>query len=477
LQQYLKKDWAILFFFAFLFTIIYIVYYPPLSGIEDEVGFINQAILWSHQKFILDTPFIDGKFLGDLGEYNSRFLFTRNPLRSLTILPFIWANQLGSIFYSSLFIHLSLTLIFGIILHHFLISPMYAIFVLFHPTLALYSRTIMADTLAATAILLGFLFTIKSKKYGSILSGVSIGIATFARYHAAFALLFFAIFYFYFNNRKFDFKKTILCTLSGAIPILLVLLYNSYLFKSPFGLTAQLGEFSFLFLKDNLSFYLVALTLIWPGMLLAPFFKFNKYTPLISSIALFYLLFLLFYYFHDASNNFFQTLVIGQRLLQIAIPFWCLSFILVLNRLLVKWTYAQYYLILTATVLLFANLFLFHSHDRHLDELVEYKRIVSAEIPENSSVLSTKTLIKLFSIPNNDTKNYVWSYFTFSSKNLDYLYQNLMTRNFYFAILLKENDDFKIKSMQEFANRHQLTLIKKHKHLYIFKNLLLNQKS
>ena len=52
-----------------------------------------------------------------------------------------------------------------------------------------------------------------------------------------------------------------------------------------------------------------------------------------------------------------------------------------------------------------------------------------------------------------------------------------MTRNFYFAILLKENDDFKIKSMQEFANRHQLTLIKKHKHLYIFKNLLLNQKS
>jgi len=477
LQQHLKKDWALLFLFALLFVIIYIVYYPPISGIEDEIGFINQAILWTHQKLTLATPFLDGKFLGDLGEHNGGFLFIRNPLRSFTLLPFIWTNQLGSIFYSSLFIHLSLTLIFGIILHHFLISPLYAIFILFHPTLSLYSRTIMADTLAATLILLSFLFTVKSKKYGPILSGLSIGIATFARYHAAFALLFFAFFYFYFDRRKFDLKKATLCTLSGSIPIVLVLLYNYYLFQSPFGLTANVGEFNLSFFKDNLSFYLNALILIWPGMLLTPFFKFNKYTPLISSIALFYLLFLLFYYYHDSSNNFFQTLVIGQRLLQITIPFWCLSFILMLNKFLVKYTYSQYFLIFMATILLSANFFLFQFHDRHLGELVEYKHIISEEIPENSSVLSNKTLMKLFGTPQNDTKNYAWSTFTFSSKNLDHLYQDQIHTDFYFAILLKNNDEFKISSMHEFANRHQLTLIKKHKHLYIFKNLHLNQKS
>ena len=477
MQQHLKKDWAILSFFALLFSIIYNIYYPPISGIEDEIGFINQAILWTHHKLTLDSPFLDGKFLGDLGEHDGHFLFIRNPLRSFTLMPFIWTNQLGGIFYSSLFIHLTLTLVFAIILHHFLISPTYAIFILFHPTLALYSRTIMADTLAATLILLSFLFTIKSKKYGPILSGLSIGIATFARYHAAFALLFFALFYFYFNERRFDFKKTFLCTLSGVIPICLVFLYNFYLFKSPFGLTSNVGEFNLSFFNDNWFFYLVALTIIWPGMLITPFFKFNKYTPLIFSIALFYLLFLLFYYYHDSSNNFLQTLVIGQRLLQIALPFWCLSFVFFISKYCQKWKY-QVRLMFTLAILLFiSNFFLFKIHQRHLNELIEYKTVLRNVIPANSPVLSTKTLIKLFGIPGNDTPNYTWAYFTFIDKNSDHLYQDIIRQDFYLAILLKDSDEFKIKSMNNFVQRYQLALIKKHKLLYIFKNPRQNQKS
>jgi len=470
LQQYLKKDWIILFFFAFIFTIIYIIYYPPISGIEDEIGFINQAILWTHQKITLDSPFLDGKFLGDIGEHNGHFVFIRNPLKSVTLLPFIWIKQLDGMFYSSLLIHLVLTVLCGLILLHFAISPLYAIFLLLHPTLSLYSRTVMADTLAAALLLGGLFFTIKSKKYGPFLSGMLIGLASLARNHAAFALVFFSIFYFYFNLAKIDFKKGLICFSSGLCFILLAILYNFILFQSPFGLVDNVGTFHVSFFKENIGLYALALALIWPGMVIAPFFKFNKYTPLISSIALFYLLFLLFYYYHDSSNNFFKNLIIGPRLLQIALPFWCLSFILVLNRFLVKWKYFKPGLIFTATILLFANFMLFKFHDQHLRELIEYKEIISNEIPENSVILSTKTLIKLFGIPKDDTQNYAWSYFTFSAKNLDYLYDELFTKSFYFAILLKEANAFKIKCMNEFANRHRLRLIKQYKHLYIFKN-------
>src|SRR5262249_26352880 len=147
-----RCHWTALAILASAFCLLFFLYYPATHGIEDEVGFINQALVWSRGAISAEGAGFESlqDFVGS-GDHHIAWCI---PGRSLLILPFLALGGYEAIFWSGMIIHLGLTLVAGLTLQKLQRSPLLALLVLFHPTLSLYSRTIMGDAPAGLFLLL-----------------------------------------------------------------------------------------------------------------------------------------------------------------------------------------------------------------------------------------------------------------------------------------------------------------------------------
>src|SRR4051812_47522211 len=83
----IRPDWAALFLLTAGFAALFAAYYPPISGIEDEVGFVNQALVWSR-----GAVTAEGAGWTDLADFRAvegRHVGSRHPGRSLWAAPFV----------------------------------------------------------------------------------------------------------------------------------------------------------------------------------------------------------------------------------------------------------------------------------------------------------------------------------------------------------------------------------------------------
>ena len=161
--------------------------YPPTHSIEDEVGFINQALIWQHGSLTAEgAGIISSGPVNDLPTINNKHVSWRNPGRSLIILPFVALLGIKSVFLSGMIIHLVTVLTSGLLLVRYHCSPLWSVFVLFHPTLRYDSRTVMGDAPAAMFLLLA-IFALTRADPSIWLAGALVGIATINRYHAIIA--------------------------------------------------------------------------------------------------------------------------------------------------------------------------------------------------------------------------------------------------------------------------------------------------
>jgi len=131
---------------------LFAAFYPPIAGIEDEQGFVNQAIFWYHGGLSAEAAGLPVT-LGDLVEVDGRHLPARHPGRSLVALPFYAVGGYAGVFASGAFLHVVLTLLAAATFRRLGISPWWALGVLFHPTLLIYSRTVMGDASAGLGLL------------------------------------------------------------------------------------------------------------------------------------------------------------------------------------------------------------------------------------------------------------------------------------------------------------------------------------
>src|SRR5258708_37182647 len=157
------QQWCVLFLSLAFYLALFVIYYPPLCGIEDEVGFVNQAVVWS--KGAVSAEAAGYQSMPDFVPAKGRTVPWRNPGRSLIVLPFL-AVSLRSILVSGALVHVAIALTAALI--HFRLgqSPLWAILVLCHPTLSLYSRTIMGDAPAALFLLLAVFVVLSRPKPG-----------------------------------------------------------------------------------------------------------------------------------------------------------------------------------------------------------------------------------------------------------------------------------------------------------------------
>ena len=151
--SYQFKAWAVLGALMLGFAGLFAAYYPPISGIEDETGFLNQAIVWSRGAVSSEgAGFPCG--LHDFIELKGRHVPARHPGRSLLALPLLVLGGTRATFVSGLALHLLATLAGAALLVRLGRSPLWAVLILFHPTLAVYSRTVLADGAAGAGLLL-----------------------------------------------------------------------------------------------------------------------------------------------------------------------------------------------------------------------------------------------------------------------------------------------------------------------------------
>src|SRR5262245_36171417 len=102
-----RHEWLALAAVMFAYGALFSVYYPPLPGIEDEIGFVNQALVWSRGAISAEGAGLPG--LADFTLVDGRHVAARHPGRSLAALPFLMAGGVRATFVSGLILHLAMT--------------------------------------------------------------------------------------------------------------------------------------------------------------------------------------------------------------------------------------------------------------------------------------------------------------------------------------------------------------------------------
>ena len=414
------------------YILIFLAFYPPICGIEDEQGFVNQAIFWSRGAISAEGAGLS-IHLGDLLPINGRHLPIRHPGRSLLALPFYMIGGYQAIFLSGILIHALLVLLASATLRRMHLPQNLALLMLFHPTLLIYSRTITADAAAGLGLLLSVYALAKPDRLtlrDIALAGLGVGLAATMRHHAAAAAPAIALVV-YLRSRHFrDAAIFALACFISALPLFCFNLAAYGTLLDPF--SAGRGIFSFRYLSTQIPFYAESLSLFWPFMLIAPLFCFRPEKSAITAICLTFLAMLGCYYFHDSSPSRIQTDIIGLRLMQVALPAWIIGYAALLNKMgnnLLN-RHIQLNKLVNIISIVFGITLTLAIFSRHQSRLIDYaqRRETLLKATSSGGFLLTEGLVnKLVGIYRPDQPEYEPHQVTFQS-NRSYNESELQSR-------------------------------------------------
>lgn len=399
------RDWALLAVAMLAYAGLFAAYYPPLPGIEDEVGFVNQALVWSRGEISAEGAGLPG--LADFRLVAGRHVAARHPGRSLLALPLLMIGGVRATFVSGLLLHLAMTELGALLLARLGRSPLWAVLLLCHPTLAIYSRTILADAAAGTGLLLAALAFASASPLAGVGAGLAVALAAAMRYHAALALPVFALAFVLPPARPRRWRDASLCLAAGGLAGGLLVVYNLVVYHAPTEpYTGSRGYFSAAFILPHALFYAAALMTVWPAMLPAPWLDRSPLRWLIRGTCGLFLGLLTLYYFHDRAPGWVATAIVGQRLLQVALPLWTIAYAGMLDdrlaaplrRRLGTRTWPVLAALACAGLLGGIGL-LFERHQHHLNDLLAARQAVVRNVPAGSLVLFEGALTKLVGIP------------------------------------------------------------------------------
>lgn len=406
-----RADPALLAAAMAAYLLCFALWLPPTHGVEDEAGFLNQALVWS--KGAVSAEGAGFETLPDFIPVKGRHVAWRNPGRSLFAMPFVAAGAREGVFWSGAAIHLATAGAAALLLFRMGLSPLWAALVLGHPTLAIYSRTVMGDEAAGLFLTLAAAAALSPRNPG-FKTGLFIGLAALMRYQAG-AVLPFAALAFALGANERNRREALACLAAGGATGAAILAYNLTLLDHPLGYTGQ-GAFGLDFLPRNLAFYPLALMLLWPCMALGPFFDRAPGAGVRLAAALPLPAMFLFYYYYDKGPDLPRTLVLGQRLIQPALPVLAAAYASALERAAAGGPALLRHPRLrpaAAAGLFFLALAvpppLFRAHQAHLRELAAARDEMVRLVPAGSSVITCGSgLRKLFAVPWPGLPAYQW---------------------------------------------------------------------
>ena len=305
--------------FFILFIILQVtvtfLFYPNFYGIYDEDLYLTATHAMQNGSFFYEKSGVDAPLLGAV-EGTKGAVSIYPPGNSVLLLPFTVIHwKLG--FLKNILLYIGSFLLFISILRKLKIDPMYSLVFLLHPTIVLFSRTLMSDIPSMFFLLVGVLLLLDKKNLGA---GFSLGFLLLLRYPNVILIIgiFGALLY-----RK-EYKKS-LHLLPGIVFFSFALFgYVMHVYGSILGPFAVDGarSFGFSYFIYNFPYYLLSLNVLFPGMLLiSVFLGFkNKKSFLFIIPSLLIIIFYSFYYYIDGGSNIIEKLVKGQRFMIPVIP-------------------------------------------------------------------------------------------------------------------------------------------------------------
>lgn len=452
--------WRALLLLAAAYLVVFIYFYPAIHGIEDESGYINQAYVWEHGSITSDGAGYDR--LADFENYGGRNVSFRNPGRALTLLPFMAVLGARSIFFSSALIHLLAVFGAALLLTRLGKSPLWAVLILLHPTMALYSRTVMSDELSGLFLLLAVL-AVTNRSWQGLLAGLALSGAVITRYHAAVVVPFFLI----VLLKDKGFRQAFVCAAVTGLCAVSLVAYNYLTLGNLTGGYTNKVTFGLQFLPFNLKFYLPALLLLWPLQLLAPAFDRSRLQWYFRVCVLPIFGLLTLYFYHEEGESLLRTLVLGQRLLLTILPLWIVSYAFTLDSwfrpMVEKWVPRPLRwagIAAFSGVLLLGTGVLFREHQRHLTELKNSVAEVEKVVPSGALVVANRNLTKILGTPAIGVTRYEWLVYQFLDVPLDHSARLAAEqKEWYLAILPRRPGEELPDTLREYVSKYHLVKI------------------
>jgi len=265
-----------------LVAVILFIFYPPYYAISDEQAYLSTAYALGKGTLFLDNAGLKNTIAAIRTE---KHLINKYPVgNSLLLAPFTIINwKLG--FLRNYIFFLAGFLLFLKILDHYSIDRKMGLLYLLHPSIILYSRTLMSDIPSMFFALLGVYLILKKKYY---LAGIFLGFNLLIRYTNLLIPL--GICAGILLEKRF---KDVLKILPGVfLGLSLLLLYNWIAW----------GSFILPFIRTTLI----------QGIK-------RKFTGFLFTTLMFLITYS-FYYYIDRGSNLIETLVMGQRFMLPVIP-------------------------------------------------------------------------------------------------------------------------------------------------------------
>ena len=320
-----SSDKIALILYPVLLAVILFIFYPPFYAISDEQAYLSTAYALGKGTLFLDNAGLKNSFAVITTKSH---LINKYPIgNSLLLTPFTIINWKFGFLRNYIFFFAGFIL-FLKIFDHYGIDRKMALLYLLHPSIILYSRTLMSDIPSMFFALLGVYLILKKKYY---LAGISLGFNLLIRYTNL--LLPLGICTGLLLEKR---SKDALKILPGVfLGLVLLLLYNWKAwgdFTLPFIRTGG-GTFSMKYLKTSGLYYLISLNVLYPFMLVITLIQGikRKFTGFLFTTLMFLITYS-FYYYIDRGSNLIETLVMGQRFMLPVIPLLLLLYAYYLDR-------------------------------------------------------------------------------------------------------------------------------------------------
>jgi len=365
-----------------LFTILFFLFYPANTGIVDETAYLSMAYTFQNGKLYYDQAGIHSAPASIT--INHHLISRYPPGNSILLLPFTKLN------YKLAFLRGYLLTIIGfislmIILVHYKLPSYYALLLLFHPSMVLYTRTIMSDLPATVFSLAGLLFFIK-KKY--LTSGIIFGISISIRYPLL--LIPFSILSILLVKKEFfNALKFLSGVVIGLIPLLIYHISSFNTITGP--ANANLIGFSLKNFPIMFAQFFLTVNIIYPLLFIISFkTKLNERWYFIFPALIFIIFFSLQYYI-DTGKNFFETIIRGQRYMLPIIPFLLIPYSEILNRI----KFLQKILPLFIIALFFVDIVISHRHQEFLIKQTHYQNKLYEYTKDADMIICNKDIYEL----------------------------------------------------------------------------------
>ncbi len=384
------------------YLLLLVIFYPTLYTSIDEASAFSMAYVLRHGTiFPAHTPaFHNAEFypsLSPLGVHGRVYRFPIGFPLLLSALSFIsWR----AFFLVNPLLHLTAAACFAWILRANRIPPRYAVLYLLFPCFALFTRTLFSDAFAASLTTIALYLLLCRRR--PLLAGLCLGLALLSRSTSlivAVALLAALSAGDWKSRTQIPlWKGQAARLLLGLLPFLAInWVYNFYAFGSPFRSAYSANALSWHGLAESGPSYAAALLLIYPGMLLAPFFYRGAFWREGLAAAILVTLVAASYNESTFGNNALQTLLSTPRQVLPVMPFYLLAFCGVLSSLVRARRLVLPKLEIAIGIgLVVVSAAIAFQHQKYLKTLQAIHVEIQRSLPPRSTVYANKDVYKLF---------------------------------------------------------------------------------